>query len=70
MNEKRQSKIQTTVTDYHRFVLEGLVGIQGRSKSDVLHYILTSYIEKNFDLLKSADLTVRHWRNQAGKKVD
>jgi hypothetical protein len=41
MIDKKTQKVQTIVTDYHRFVLEGLVGIQGGSISDVLSSVLT-----------------------------
>ena len=63
----KSNKVQTTVTDYHLFVLQGLINIQGRSLADVLSYMMTSYIEKNNDLLVSSGLTVKDWQESKKK---
>ena len=62
MVEKKQNKVQTVVTDYQFYVLHGLSQIQGRTISNVLHHIITSYIEEKTELLESTELTVRHWK--------
>jgi len=62
MEEKKAHKVQTTITSYQQFVLEGLIDVQGRSMSDVLHYIITSYIGDNVNLLDSCQLTVKDWK--------
>ena len=61
---KKANKVQTNVSDYQLFVIEGLVGIEGKSKSDVLSHIIRSWIDTNINLLESADLTIKAWKGR------
>ena len=55
-------KIQSTVEEYTSFVLEGLINIKGTSTSDVVSYILKSWIDENDKLLEGMGLSVKDWR--------
>jgi len=69
-SEKKSNKLQTTVSDYHLFVIEGLVGIQGKSKSEILSHFIRSWIENNSIMLSTAGLTIKEWRaEEEGKKI-
>ena len=63
-DENKSNKVQTSVSDYHLFVIEGLVGIEGVSKSDVLSHIIRSWIDNNINLLNSAGLTIKDWKGR------
>jgi hypothetical protein len=64
MIEKKPNKIQANIEDYTNFVIEGLIGIKGTSKSDVVSCIIKEWITTNFNLLTEMDLSVRNWRGK------
>ncbi len=55
-------KIQSSVEEYTYFVLEGLIGNKGTSKSDVVSYIIKSWIDTNIQLLKEYDLSFKDFK--------
>ncbi len=61
--EKKAFKIQSNAEEYTNFVLEGLINIKGTSKSDVISYILKSWIDDNAKLLSEMELSVKDWKN-------
>ena len=67
MTEKKPNKIQANIEDYTNFVIEGLIGIKGTSKSDVVSYIIKEWISINSNLLTEMDLSVRSWRGKNNK---
>ncbi len=63
MTEKKKPfKVQTNIEDYTNFVIEGLVGIKGTSKSDVVSYIIKEWISNNYSLLDEMDISVKNWK--------
>lgn len=63
-SKSSQHKIQSVVDDYTNFVIDGLIGIKGRSRSDVLSHVVKSWIERNAELLREYDLSVQDWKNR------
>ena len=63
-NKKRQFKAQANIEAYTHFVLKGLIGIKGTSISDVVSFILKSWIGENYDLLEKMKLSVKDWRRE------
>ena len=61
-------KIQSTVEDYTYFVLERLINIKGTSISDVVSYIIKSWIDHNDNLLEGYGLSVKDWKKSKGMK--
>ena len=64
---KKAYKVQSTVEEYTFFVLEGLVNIKGTSTSDVVSYIIKSWIDKNDKLLEGMGLSVKDWKKSKEK---
>ena len=64
---KKTYKVQSTVEEYTFFVLEGLVNIKGTSTSDVVSYIIKSWIDKNDNLLEGMGLSVKDWKKSKEK---
>ena len=59
---KKTFKIQSNVEEYTYFVLEGLINIKGTSISDVVSYVIKSWIDQNSNLLETMSLSVKNWR--------
>ena len=59
--EKKTFKIQSSVEEYTFFVLEGLINIKGTSISDVVSYVIKSWIDQNSNLLEKMGLSVKDW---------
>ena len=64
---KKTYKVQSSVEEYTFFVLEGLVNIKGTSVSDVVSYIIRSWIDSNDKLLQGMGLSVTDWKNSKKK---
>jgi hypothetical protein len=62
--KKETFKIQSNVEEYTYYVLDGLIRIKGTSISDVVSYVIKSWIDQNKDLLESMGLSVDSWRNK------
>ena len=60
-------KIQSNVEEYSNFIIEGLIGTKGTSKSDVVSYIMKSWIDNNIPLLKEYDLSFRDFKETKNK---
>jgi len=56
-------KVQSSVDAYTNFVLNGLVGSKGTSVSNVVSYIIKSWIENNDEQITSNKLTIADWKN-------
>ena len=65
--KKNTYKVQSSVEDYTYYVLEGLIHIKGTSISDVVSFVLKSWISDNDALLEGMGLSVRDWREARGK---
>lgn len=59
---KKPYKVQSTVEEYTYFVINGLVNIKGTSASDVVSYIIRSWIDNNDKLLEGMGLSVKDWK--------
>lgn len=69
MANQNSYKVQSNVESYSNFVLEGLIGIKGTSKSDSVSYIIKSWIDANAQLLSEWQLSVKDWKKcQIDKK--
>jgi len=55
-------KVQSNVEGYTHYVLNNLIDIKGRSISDVISYIIKSWIDQNSNTLKESDISVKNWR--------
>jgi len=66
-NEKKSYKIQSSVEGYTNFTLDGLVGIHGTSISDVVSFIIKSWIRENSDTLDNWGLGVKEYKRKVSK---
>ncbi len=64
---KSTYKIQSSVEEYTNFVLEGLIGNKGTSKSDAVSYIIKSWIDNNTHLLKEWGLSYKDFKETKNK---
>lgn len=55
-------KVQSTVGDYTYFVIQGLIGNLGSSTSEVVNFILKTWMNANQDVLANSGLTVKDWK--------
>lgn len=55
-----ESKTISVYTEpYTKFVIQRLIGIKGKSESDVVNFILKTWIEEHSDHLEKCDITVK-----------
>ena len=57
--KKTSCRVQTVVEDYSFFVLDKLVGIKGKSVSDVVSFIVKDWIGDHFDELEKYGISAR-----------
>lgn len=63
MVKKNQTrKIQANVEGYTFFVLDGLIDIYGRSNSDVVGFIVKSWIKENSKDIEGWGLGIKEYR--------
>lgn len=63
-NKGKSHKIQSNVEGYTYYVLNGLIDIYGKSNSDVVSFIVKSWIKDNSDDLDKWGLGVREYRKK------
>ena len=59
-----ESKLQIYTEKYTKYVIGGLVGIKGKSESDVANYILKEWIGDHLDELKEYGISVKNAKNE------
>ncbi len=64
---KKACKIQSSVEGYTYHVLENLVGIHGTSISDVVSFLIKSWIKDNAKELDSWGLGIKDYRGHKEK---
>ncbi len=67
--ETKAHKVQSSVEEYTNFVLTGLIGIKGTSKSHVISFIIKSWITANSELLENYGLSVKDWKKGRERHV-
>lgn len=60
-------KIQGSADEYTMFVINGLIGINGKTKADVVTTLLRLWMHDNADYLKECGLSVKDWKNSTKK---
>lgn len=60
-------KIQAYVEGYSCYVLDELIEIKGKSRSDVASFIIKDWIGDHKDELSEYGITVKEWKKQNGK---
>jgi hypothetical protein len=68
MTKEKSAKVQSSIKGYTLFVLDGLVGIYGKTRSEVVGYILKSWIRDDRNELKENSLGIMDWRKTMRKK--
>lgn len=63
-SQKGSHKAQANVEAYTWYVIRELVGIKGRSDSDVVAFILKDWIGDHKDELKEYGIDVVKWRSK------
>jgi len=63
-NRKKSHKIQSSVEGYTYHVLDGLIGIYGTSISDVVSFIIKSWIKDNSEPLDNWGLGIGEYRKK------
>ena len=55
-----ENKLQVYTEKYTKYVIQQLVGIKGKSESDVANYILKDWIGDHLDELNSYEISVKN----------
>ena len=56
-------KVQVYTEKYTKYVIQELIGIKGKSESDVVNYILKDWIGDHIEELKDYDISVKNARS-------
>ena len=59
-----ENKLQVYTEKYTKYVIQQLVGIKGKSESDVANYILKDWIGDHLDELNSYEISVKNAREK------
>jgi len=62
--EKPSFKVQSSIEGYSLFVIKGLIGIHGKSISDVVSFIITDWIDNRPEKLEKCELSVKKWKEE------
>lgn len=57
-----RTKIQTRVTEYHKWVIERLIGIDGKNEADVLSRMVQDWVNDHEERLTARGLSVRDYQ--------
>lgn len=63
--DKSICKIQSNIGEYPYFVLKNLIGVHGKSVSDVVNFIINGWIENNWQRLDSMGIGFKDWKNES-----
>lgn len=62
LNNNKRLKIQAYVEGYTGYVLDELIEIKGKSRSDVAGFIIKDWIGDHKDELLEYGITVKEWK--------
>ena len=65
--EPKAHKLQASAEDYTFFVVSELIGIKGRSHSDVTAFIIKDWVGDHQEELAKYGIDVAAWRKKAGR---